>query len=507
MTEGLTALERTHFHLLIGSEGNFMDKSPENISNNPSGGVPPAQSPVSGNITTTQNNAASKAETPMPVNGQASKAGHQNIDKVSSDISEDNQAAKTTEEKKTFFQKLNSKLKENFCTEAEVIGVEIQPDTIRVCEATRNKEGLWQITKLASKSVLNTYNYDSLGKNKDLYSKALSELLKKNKISSTNIALSLPASVTIIKTISLPLMTPENLQRATKIKSFWQNLVQLSDNLEDYSIFYRIIKEYPEKKEMDILFVATKYEDLNLFKEIASNAGLRTIVVDVGCFSVNNLSKLKQDKTQKTEVFLKVGRDENYLQILEEGKPSIYDIFIPENEKSYLNEYLDHQTFQQRFSSQLNHIISKYEEKTKHKVDNINIFSTEKNIDNFLNELNNSMPEIAIKKADFFEEIQVSKQINELEEFKDNKTSWAVSVGLATRQIDIFSDDSTKDISETVNLIPEADIVKADLKSKFYSKIIVWAAAIISLLFISHMVRFHMVSIKGTLSKLQNSMS
>ncbi len=381
-----------------------------------------------------------------------------------------------------FVIKTNNYLKENFCTETEVIGVEIQPDCIKICQA-KDVKGKWQIVKLASQQVLNTYSQDALSKNKKLYSKALKELFEKNRITNKNIAVSMPTTTAIIKTISLPLMAKENLDRATRIPSFWQNLVQLSENILEYSIFYRIVRENTVQKEMDILFVACKNSDINIYKFIAEEAGLKVVVADIGCFSINNLSKLKSNNDNSQKVFLKIGRDENYLQVINQGRPFIYDIFIPENEKSYLGEYLEHQTFLQKFVSQLKHIISKHEEINHEKITSVSIISSEVNIDKFTEMLTQRVENIKFDHSDIFESIEFPASM----EASDNaipKSGWAICVGLATRKLNIFDDESKKKVSETINLLPNSGDLVENLRSQFYSKIISAGVGIFAVLFL-----------------------
>lgn len=385
----------------------------------------------------------------------------------------------------TLSQRIHTYIKDKFCTETEVIGVEIQPDMIRICQAVQdNITSKWKISKISSTQVLNTYNYESLSKNKHLYVKALKESFKDNKITNKNIAISIPASMAIIKVVSLPLMTPQNLEKATRIESFWKNLVQLSGDLKDYSMFYRVIEEHKASKEMDVLFVACKNDDLNLYRNIAEEAGMNVVVADIGCFSINNLSKLKEDKSNETEVYLKIGKDENYLQVLEENKPYIYDIFVPENEKAYLNEYLEHQTFQQRFTAQVKHILTKHEDNFQSNISKIHIISDEKQISQFTKSLDNNLDKISVTEADLFKNIKLRKSIRDNDEFNENRSAWAVSAGLATRNIQIFDNDDKKSISETTNLLPEADLIKEKLKSDFYSKVIIGSVALLSVLFV-----------------------
>ena len=60
-------------------------------------------------------------------------------------------------------------------------------------------------------------------------------------------------------------MKDEELQKAIETNSLWENLVQLTDNLDDYSIFHQVINKNEKDNTMDILFVASKLADINSY--------------------------------------------------------------------------------------------------------------------------------------------------------------------------------------------------------------------------------------------------
>ena len=78
------------------------------------------------------------------------------------------------------------------------------------------------------------------------------------KIATNNVAISIPVTSAIIRVVTSPLMTDEELQKAIETDSLWENLVQLTDDLNDYSVFHQIISRNPKANTMEILFVAFK---------------------------------------------------------------------------------------------------------------------------------------------------------------------------------------------------------------------------------------------------------
>ena len=75
--------------------------------------------------------------------------------------------------------------------------------------------------------------------------------------------------------VTSPLMTDEELQKAIETDSLWENLVQLTDDLNDYSVFHQIISRNPKANTMEILFVASKLNDVNSYSSIVKKAGLK----------------------------------------------------------------------------------------------------------------------------------------------------------------------------------------------------------------------------------------
>ena len=77
--------------------------------------------------------------------------------------------------------------------------------------------------------------------NADKFSEELRLAIQKYKISSPNVAISIPVTSAIIRVVTAPLMKDEELSKAIETNSLWENLVQLTDSLEDYSIFHQVI--------------------------------------------------------------------------------------------------------------------------------------------------------------------------------------------------------------------------------------------------------------------------
>ena len=96
-----------------------------------------------------------------------------------------------------------------------------------------------------------------------------------------NAAIAIPVTSAIIRVVTAPLMKDEELQKAIETNSLWENLVQLTDNLDDYSIFHQVINRNEKANTMDILFVASKLADINNYTSIITGLSLLCLIIEV----------------------------------------------------------------------------------------------------------------------------------------------------------------------------------------------------------------------------------
>ena len=206
---------------------------------------------------------------------------------------------------------LKSKLGKSTVQGEEILGVELANKEIRLVQVSSNKANQWVLDKLYIHPVDITDESTPI-ENADKFTEELSLAIQKYKISSPNVAISIPVTSAIIRVVTAPLMKDEELNKAIETNSLWENLVQLTDNLEDYSIFHQVINRSEKENTMDILFVASKLTDINSYTSIIKNAGLNPVIIDVKCFALKSAVDQSNQLTNKTE-------DANLTAVLEFG--------------------------------------------------------------------------------------------------------------------------------------------------------------------------------------------
>ena len=169
----------------------------------------------------------------------------------------------------------------------EILGVEITNKEIRLAQISANKANQWVLEKFYIHKI-DLPDDAVVLENADKIGGELSIAIQKSKITTPNAAIAIPVTSAIIRVVTAPLMKDEELQKAIETNSLWENLVQLTDNLDDYSIFHQVINRNQKENTMDILFVASKLADINSYTSIIKSSGLNAVIIDVKCFALKS---------------------------------------------------------------------------------------------------------------------------------------------------------------------------------------------------------------------------
>ncbi len=217
----------------------------------------------------------------------------------------------------------------------DVVGVDITPNYIRVAQLSENSDG-WLLEKMGYKQVAEGATLDNIRDSQDEYVQKLRELIISANLETANAAISIPITSAIVRTVTMPLMSDEEIESAIQYDSLWNNILQPEEKLEEYSIFWQVIRRNTAENTMELLFVASKLSEINQYVQIATRAGLNPVVVDVRCFAIRNALKAQKGKAQGTTALIEFGPNENYALIVTDDTPFIYDIYISEADRALI---------------------------------------------------------------------------------------------------------------------------------------------------------------------------
>ncbi|MBT6967113.1 MAG: pilus assembly protein PilM [Candidatus Thioglobus sp.] len=377
---------------------------------------------------------------------------------------------------KKIIKKLMDYLSKLSVEQEDVVGVDITPGCIRLAQLS-GSDDKWVLTKLGYKYIEDATDISSIKDQAEQYINKLAQTITSAQITTTNAAVSIPVSSAIIKVVTLPLMSDEELQEAVDTNSLWENAVQLADNLEDYSIFWQVLKRNTAENQMDLLFVASKLDDIDHYLDIVRQAGLNPVVVDVRCFAIRNALELRKDLTKGDApiAILEFGINENYILILHEDSPFISDIYLSDKDRSLLVspdiDPLLQKKIIDRFAMQVNQMLSSYQAKYKvQPIDSVLISSAIPNIDNVINNLQEALPNISIKTFDALKTVVLPENLKEKASAEPNPSVFSSVLGLATRKLDVFGYYEYVTGTNNINLLPDREGVMNQEKMKFLSR-------------------------------------
>ena len=370
--------------------------------------------------------------------------------------------AKVGNLKSKFESFFKSKLGKSSVQGEEILGVELANKEIRLVQVSSNKANQWVLDKLYIHPVEVSDDSTPI-ENADKFSEELKLAIQKYKISSPNVAISIPVTSAIIRVVTAPLMNDEELGKAIETNSLWENLVQLTDNLEDYSIFHQVINRNQKDNTMDILFVASKLTDINSYTSIIKNAGLNPVIIDVKCFALKSAVDQSNQLSNKPEdanltAVLEFGLDENYLMILYDNNPIITDIFIRGQDRKILQESQDadeKEGLVRRYVTQVKQAIQDFETKYEKRIRNIKVVSDIENVEEYLGSFRKSLMNVGFNTFDPTEGLKIPSQNLTTLESKPNRSYLSTAIGLAFRKLDVFGYYKFVTAVKNINLLPD----------------------------------------------------
>ena len=384
-----------------------------------------------------------------------------------------------SEQKKSggFFSKLlKNRLGKSAVKGEEIVGVELTPNEIRLAQVSSNKSNQWVLDRFAVHKFESISEGGTVLENPDKIAEELKIALQKSKISTTNAAIAIPVTSAIIRVVTAPLMKDEELKKAIETDSLWENLVQLTDNLADYSIFHQVINKDKTGNTMDILFVASKLSDINNYTNIIKKGGLNAVIIDVKCFAlksavdqINQISGSIEDSN--LTAVLEFGLDENYVMILYENNPIITDIFIRGQDRTTLRESNNQEEMDalvRRYITQVKQAVQDFETKYEKRIRNLKVTSNLLNVDEYLGNFRKNMANTGFNLFDPLDGIKIPAQL-ENEVKIDNRSYFSTVMGLAFRKLDVFGYYKFVTAVKNINLLPNRENMIAQKKAKVFS--------------------------------------
>ncbi len=168
-----------------------------------------------------------------------------------------------------------------------VIGLDIGSSSIKVSELKETKKGYFLqnfgINPLPPEVIV-----DGTLMNSPAIVEGIQTLVVERKIKAKEAVTSVSGQSVMIKKITLPAMTEDELEDQIQ----WEAEQYIPFDINDVNIDFQILSPGDDEGNMEVLLVAAKKDMINDYLAVITEAGLTPVVVDVDAFSLENMYEI-----------------------------------------------------------------------------------------------------------------------------------------------------------------------------------------------------------------------
>jgi type IV pilus assembly protein PilM len=195
------------------------------------------------------------------------------------------------------------------------LGLDIGSSSIKLVQLKESKKGIslasFSMAPLPSEAIV-----DGALMNSTAVVDTIQGMISNQKLKNRQVAISISGHSVIIKKISLPAMTPEELDESIK----WEAEQYIPFDVNDVYIDYQILQTRPEQGQMDVLLVAAKKEIVDEYAGVVREAGLEPICVGIDCLTIQQCFELNYGYPPgETVVLIDVGASTININVVANG--------------------------------------------------------------------------------------------------------------------------------------------------------------------------------------------
>jgi type IV pilus assembly protein PilM len=197
-----------------------------------------------------------------------------------------------------------------------VLGLDIGSSAIKLVSLRESKRG-YSLQNFAMAPLPPEAIIDGALMNSTVIVNTIRQLLQSQRIRTKAAGIAISGHSVIIKKITLPAMTKEELEESIQ----WEAEQYIPFDINDVNIDVQVLTPEPtEQGQMDVLLVAAKKDMINDYVAVVQEAGLTPLVVDVAAFCVENAFEANYDvPAADTIVLTNIGASVININVISNG--------------------------------------------------------------------------------------------------------------------------------------------------------------------------------------------
>lgn len=204
--------------------------------------------------------------------------------------------------------------REKFC-----VGIDIGASSVKLCQLKRKKDELL-LEHYGHVALPPATIVDGAMMNPARIVDAIKELTSTHRIRNKRVAFSVSGHSVIIKKISLPQMTRQELEQSIQ----WEAEQFIPFDIADVNIDVQVLNEQSAQQgQMDVVLVAAKKDFIDEYTSVVADAGLEPVVCDVDAFAIENMFLQNYEPPPgQTIALVNVGASKTNINIMTNGLSS-----------------------------------------------------------------------------------------------------------------------------------------------------------------------------------------
>ena len=206
-----------------------------------------------------------------------------------------------------------------FSKSKNVVGLDIGSSAVKLVELKEKKGGAFELVKMGLERLSPEAIVDGSIMDSSLVVETISRLNSEKAIKNSNYATSLSGHSVIIKKISLPAMSPEELAESIQ----WEAEQYIPFDINDVNLDYVPLTS-GSGDNIDVILVAVKKEKINDYTSVISQTGKVPVLVDVDAFALQNAYEMNYPVSEgKVLALVNVGASVTNVNVLS-GSTSMF---------------------------------------------------------------------------------------------------------------------------------------------------------------------------------------
>ena len=206
-----------------------------------------------------------------------------------------------------------------FSKSKNVVGLDIGSSAVKLVELKEKKGGAFQLVKLGIERLSPEAIVDGSIMDSSMVVETIQKLNTDRAVKNSNYATSLSGHSVIIKKITLPAMSPEELAESIQ----WEAEQYIPFDINDVSLDYVPLNQPGSGDNIDVILVAVKKEKINDYTSVISQTGKLPVLVDVDAFALQNAYETNYDVDDgKVLALVNIGASVTNVNVLTSGASS-----------------------------------------------------------------------------------------------------------------------------------------------------------------------------------------